>query len=110
MTRYGGNTKKIVFYDTDKRHADLKIRLQNDDISQNDFFRSLVTGYIMGDERVVEFLNEWRLENKKQSKAKVGISQKSREKANKRKESLLWTMPPLKTSLLYSKNTDLICK
>ena len=85
MTRYGGNTKKIVFYDTDKRHADLKIRLQNDDISQNDFFRSLVTGYIMGDERVVEFLNEWRLENKKQSKAKVGISQKSREKGEQTK-------------------------
>ena len=83
--RYGENKKKIVFYDTDKRHADLKIRLQNDDISQNDFFRSLVTGYMMGDERVVEYLNEWRLENKKQSKAKVGISQKTREKGKETK-------------------------
>ena len=88
--RYGENMKKIVFYDTDKRHADLKIRLQNDDISQNDFFRSLITGYVMGDQRIVEYLNEWRLENKKQSKAKVGISQKTREKGEeiKRKFAL----------------------
>ena len=88
MTRYGGNTKKIVFYDTDKRHADLKIRLQNDDISQNDFFRSLVTGYIMGDERVVEFLNEWRLENKKQSKSGYLTKVQGKRRTNEKKVCL----------------------
>jgi hypothetical protein len=75
--RYGDNTKKVVFYDTDKRHADLKIRLQHDDITQNDFFRALVTAYIKADSRVVEYLNEWRLENKKQSKAKIKISKET---------------------------------
>jgi len=74
---YGNNTKKVVFYDTDKRHADLKIRLQNDDMSQNDFFRALVTAYINGDSRVMDYLNEWRLENGKQSKSKVDISKKT---------------------------------
>jgi hypothetical protein len=83
--RYGDNTKKIVFYDTDKRHADLKIKLQNDDISQNDFFRALVTAYIKGDRRVVEYLNEWRLENGKQSRAKIEISKKTMDKGEETK-------------------------
>ena len=83
--RYGYNKKKVVFYDTDKRHADLKIRLQNDDMSQNDFFRSLVTAYINNDPRIVDYLSEWRLNNKKQSKSKARISRKTMEEGQETK-------------------------
>ena len=41
------NTKKIVFYDTDHSHAELKVRLKQDGISQSEFFRSVMTGYII---------------------------------------------------------------
>ena len=46
MSDYGTREKKIVFNDTDKRHADLKIRLQHDDLRQAEFFRAMITGYI----------------------------------------------------------------
>ena len=45
--------KKIVFDDTDIRHAKLKIRLQHDGITQAEFFRALVTAYIEKDSSVV---------------------------------------------------------
>ena len=37
-----GTSKKIIFEDTDKRHADLKIRLHYDGLTQGVFFRMLV--------------------------------------------------------------------
>jgi len=55
---YGKNTKKIVFLDTDHRHANLIIRLRHDGLTQADFFRSLVTGYIEGDNRIQDYIDE----------------------------------------------------
>jgi hypothetical protein len=73
---YGDNTKKIVFYDTDKRHADLRIRLQYDEMSQNEFFRALITGYIKKDSRITSYIYEWRNLNKGYSEAKRVKSEK----------------------------------
>ena len=53
MPEYGKNLKKVVFADTDKRHADLKIRLRYDGLTQLQFFQSIVTGYIEKDPRIV---------------------------------------------------------
>ena len=47
---YGKNTKKIVFLDTDHRHAQLILRLRHHGLTQSDFFRALISGYIEGDE------------------------------------------------------------
>lgn len=55
---YGKNTKRIVFTDTDHRHAQLLIRLNHDGLRQSDFFRSLITGYLEGDSRIGEFVAE----------------------------------------------------
>ena len=60
--------KKIVFDDTDVRHAKLKIRLQHEGITQAEFFRALITGYIEKDSSVVGYIKKYKLENKKQSK------------------------------------------
>tara|TARA_R100000388_G_C7115886_1_gene98735 strand:+ start:36 stop:368 length:333 start_codon:yes stop_codon:yes gene_type:complete len=73
---YGTREKKIVFNDTDKRHADLKIRLQHDDLSQSEFFRAMITGYIEKDSRIVDYLYEWRELNKGYSKSKRAKSER----------------------------------
>ena len=48
--------KKIVFYDTDKRHANLKIRLHYDGLTQAGFFRAMVTGYLDKDAAILDFI------------------------------------------------------
>tara|TARA_R100000008_G_C3539109_1_gene143756 strand:+ start:181 stop:498 length:318 start_codon:yes stop_codon:yes gene_type:complete len=48
--------KRILFKDTDKRHADLKLRLHYDGLTQADFFRSLITGYLEKDKNIMNFI------------------------------------------------------
>ena len=72
---YGTMKKKIVFYDSEKRHADLKIRLKADGISQAQFFRSIVTGYLEQDENVLDFVDKIKTKNK-QSKKSVKASRR----------------------------------
>ncbi len=68
--------KKIVFDDTDIRHAKLKIRLQHDGLSQAEFFRAFITGYIENDRDVVKFINKYKTESKTQSKRAIKKTQK----------------------------------
>jgi len=56
--KYGKNDKRIVFTDTDHRHAQLHVRLKTDGMKQSQFFRSLITGYINQDERLVSFFDD----------------------------------------------------
>ena len=56
--QYGKMTKRIVFVDSDHRHAQLILKLKNDNISQSDFFRAIVTGYIENDERVGSYIED----------------------------------------------------
>ena len=55
---YGKLNKRIVFTDTDHRHAQLIIKLKNDNLNQSDFFRLLLTGYIQNDERIRSYIEE----------------------------------------------------
>ena len=55
---YGKKDKRIVFTDTDHRHAQLLVRLKTDGMKQSQFFRSLITGYIEQDERLVSFFDD----------------------------------------------------
>jgi len=41
--KYGENKKKIVFFDTDERHQELKIVLERYGLTQSKLFRYLVT-------------------------------------------------------------------
>ena len=77
---YGINSKKIMFYDTDKRHAELKIRLQHDSLKQSEFFRAVVTAYIEKDELFLRFINDYKGKNKTQSKERIEKSNKLIEK------------------------------
>jgi ppGpp synthetase/RelA/SpoT-type nucleotidyltranferase len=40
---YGENKKKIMFFDTEERHVQLKVRLEHYGITQSKLFRYLVT-------------------------------------------------------------------
>ena len=63
--------KKIVFDDSDTRHAKLKIRLQHDGLSQAEFFRAFVTGYIEKDRLLIDFIKKYKEDNKSQSKKTI---------------------------------------
>tara|TARA_Y100000034_G_C6791611_1_gene354497 strand:+ start:373 stop:696 length:324 start_codon:yes stop_codon:yes gene_type:complete len=55
---YGNLTKRIVFTENDHRQAKLLVRCKYDNLSQSDFFRHIVTGYINGDERIQSYIDE----------------------------------------------------
>ena len=76
---YGKTNKKILFYDTDKRHAELKIKLQYDGMGQSEFFRALVTGYLEEDPSIMQYVGEYKEENGKQSKRQQKVTKKERE-------------------------------
>ena len=60
--KYGSLKKKIIFYDSDKRYADLKIRLEHDGLSQAKFFRGLVTGYLAKDPDVLNYIDKLKVQ------------------------------------------------
>jgi hypothetical protein len=64
--------KRVVFTDTDVRHAQLKIRLQHDGISQADFFRAMITGYLENDGRIVKYIANYKEKHGIQNKKKRG--------------------------------------
>ena len=76
MTEKKDDLKRLVFYDKTHRHVELKIRLDHDDMTQSEFFRSLITGYLDKNEHIIQYLNDYRLTNNIQSKAKIKNSKK----------------------------------
>ena len=79
---YGKIEKKVIFEDTDKRHADLKIRLHNDGLRQGEFFRAVVSGYLEKDEDLLKFLEKY----KSQSKTRMEKVNKMLREGNKTKK------------------------
>ena len=61
---YGTGAKSICFEDTDKVHADLKIRLHYDGLTQGAFFRSLIHGYLEKDDSIINFIRQLKEEIK----------------------------------------------
>ena len=73
---YGSMEKKIIFQDSDKRHADLRIRLRHDGLTQAGFFKSIVTGYLEGDHRIIDFITEVKIKIAKQGKRRIRKTKK----------------------------------
>ena len=82
----GREMKKIVFEDTDKTHADLKIRLHADGLKQGEFFRMIVAGYINRDDEIVYFVERYKEEKEIQSKTKRTKSRKLHKEAKNTKD------------------------
>ena len=62
--------KRVVFTDTSIRHAELKIRLQHDGISQSDFFRAMITGYLEKDSQIINYMAIYKEKHGCQKKKK----------------------------------------
>lgn len=60
--------KRIIFDDSTMRHAQLKVRLEYDGLSQAEFFRCLITGYLDKDKKILSYIDTYIQENKKKSK------------------------------------------
>jgi len=84
---YGKLTKRVVFTENDHRHAKLILRLQQDGLTQAAFFRHLVTAYIEGDNRILNFIDDV----KAQSKAKKRQTKRLRSKGAAAQEELGWS-------------------
>ena len=76
------NKKKVIFDDTDVRHARLKIKLEYDGLSQAEFFRSLITGYLENDKSVIDYITRYKNDNKKLSKRNLKYQAKDAEAAD----------------------------
>ena len=86
--KYGKTKKDIVFRETDKRHAELRIRLNHDGLTQQFFFSSLITGYIEGDKEVVAFVDKIKEQYKIQTIAKRAKVKKMRVEAEVNKNKM----------------------
>ena len=58
--------KKMMFWESPKRQADLKIRLQLDGFTQSHFFRALITGYLGKDENLLSYLDQYKAKHSSQ--------------------------------------------
>lgn len=67
--------KQLCFTCTLKSHADLKIRLMYDNLSQGALFRILMHGYIQRDENIINFVENF--------KQRYGIQKKNQVKKSK---------------------------
>ena len=73
MASQNNKEKRVVFTDTDVRHAQLKIRLQHDGFTQSDFFRAIITGYLENDGQIVKFLANYKEKHGIQNKKKRAL-------------------------------------
>ena len=74
-------TKRVVFDDTDDRHVRLKIRLDYDGLTQAEFFRSFITGYLEKDKFIMDYISSYKEQKRIQSKRNVKIINKDHQKA-----------------------------
>jgi len=75
--RYGKEGKTITFVDDDKRHGDLRIRLRHDGITQIQFFQRMITGYLNNDERIIDYLTEYKYELGRHGKRRIAKSRRA---------------------------------
>jgi hypothetical protein len=86
---YGENKKKIVFYDTDARHADLKIRLQYHGMTQSSFFRAVITAMVDEDELFRDFLTSYKESKSIQKKTHLKKIKEEQQLADENKKNFL---------------------
>ena len=72
---------KLTFYLNAKLHENLKIRLYYDQVkTQSEFFRYCVESYLKQDPLFMQFFDDYKINKKVQSKARVTKSRKLRER------------------------------
>ena len=74
--------KKIQFTDTDIRHAQLKIRLERENITQADFFRACITGMSDNDKDLMNFIRRYKEEQNIGRKRDLKITKQEDDQAD----------------------------
>jgi formiminotetrahydrofolate cyclodeaminase len=72
--------QKVTFYADKDEHVRLKIRLQQDSLTQSDFFRCMLQNYIDKDEAILDLVNNYKEKHKRQNAERRKKVQKSLEK------------------------------
>jgi hypothetical protein len=62
--------KRVIVKIAAKRHAELKVRLHYDNLTQTAFFRAVTEAYINRDELIVDFIENYKQVNGLQSEHK----------------------------------------
>ena len=79
--------KKIMFYESEDKQARFKIRCEFDGISQSQFFRMMITGYIEHDDLIISFLDKckerYEIQGKQKRNKIAQINKKSKETIKK---------------------------
>ena len=92
MNNISETQSKLSFFLDSKLHENLKIRLYYDQIStQSEFFRYCVESYLEGSPLFMEFLDDYKINKKIQSKKRTLASRKLRAQGNKLMEELALT-------------------
>lgn len=60
MTEPSQKEKRVVIKLPEKRHADFKVRLRYDEMSQTAFYRAVTEAYISQDELFLQFLENYK--------------------------------------------------
>jgi hypothetical protein len=69
--------KKMMFWESPKRQADLKIRLGLDGFTQSHFFRAIITGYLEKNGHIINYIDEYKEKNRTQGVVKRKLIKKS---------------------------------
>jgi ABC-type lipoprotein export system ATPase subunit len=105
----GNERKKIMFYDTPERQADLKIRLKYDNMTQSDFFRAMLTGYVEQDPDLIKYLNAYKEVNQIQGINKRKGSARLHEKGQQTKKAFALNQKEIENifDILEKENPDI---
>ncbi len=76
----GKELKKIIFEDTHARHAQLRVRLRHDGLTQGQFFTSLVAAYLDGSKDIMHVIDALKARLKKHGKHRNKTSKRLRER------------------------------
>ena len=74
--------KRIVFEESTHKHAQLKIRLEYDSLTQAEFFRCLISGYLNKDTKIIKYIEEYKLSKGKDSKRNAKYREKDTQKGD----------------------------
>ena len=86
--KYGENKKKIVFFDTDERHKELKIMLDRYGLTQSKLFRYLVTCMLEENQISKDIIRMIDDNSSKKSRKRSKRVQEIEEKAQQKQEEI----------------------
>jgi hypothetical protein len=88
MSKIGTSSKKVVFYESDKKYADFRIALKTDGFTQANFMRTIIHAYIRRDKDLMPFIEKMLKKEVDVPRAWVRQSRMKRESAEEKMKNL----------------------